>query len=366
MSQQSEMPATLYMERPKIPGAAAILDEMIPRARPKHGRLPPLKKTPRHSPNSSIEETESKVSRPGTRDGSQDVVREFLKQKKEQESTHMMKEAPLTLTIEQPKTPRQDSPKEPASPRSKVTKVTKATGVLNRGSGTGSAQASTNATPDASPSAAESAQDEMKEEKTTPSGQRIKLLRCGTISTDVAAASGVAKLWKKAEDEKKHVGRKSLAAIERIELRSGRKPGGSLENRLKALDQKRCERVREDRLRMLEEQKERNFNEIPEKERSALEDAFTTFDIDNSGYLDHKEVVACLREFGLCGATPDEKKEILKLCLEATIEEDDPTSEAKKGGESPEPKKAERSAEDVQVDLYDLALKVVPCVRQAL
>merc|ERR1711871_1069385 len=96
--------------------------------------------------------------------------------------------------------------------------------------------------------------------------------------------------------------------------------------------------------------------EMPAKERQALEEAFKRFDFDDSGFLDHTEVISCLREFGLNGTTAEEKRAILGVCVEATVSDDD----------DPNPVPEVRRPEDVEIDLWDLALTVVPCVRQAL
>lgn len=103
-------------------------------------------------------------------------------------------------------------------------------------------------------------------------------------------------------------------------------------------------------------QKKRNFSQLPMKEQQALIEAFARFDIDNSGYLDHSEVIACLREFGLCGTTPAEKREILRICCEATVSHED---------DAPKQTTPATTA-IVAIDLLDLALTVVPRVRNAL
>jgi len=83
---------------------------------------------------------------------------------------------------------------------------------------------------------------------------------------------------------------------------------------------------------------------------------FDEFDKDKSGYLDHAECVTCLREFGLNGTTTEEKRTVLSVCVEASVSDDD----------DPNPVPTVQRPCDVQIDLLDLALTVVPLVRQAL
>jgi len=126
-----------------------------------------------------------------------------------------------------------------------------------------------------------------------------------------------------------------------------------LEERMKRIEERRGEQLKQTKSQKKYEQKINMFYALPATEQDALEQAFMRFDIDNSGFLDHGELVYCLREFGLAGTTAAEKREILNICCEAMVAESD----------SP---KAQVTSEDVQISLVDLALIVVPRVRMAM
>lgn len=125
--------------------------------------------------------------------------------------------------------------------------------------------------------------------------------------------------------------------------------------RLKRLDVKRVQKLRQDRHIKQRELKFMRFNELPESEAEAIRGAFQLFDMDNSGYLDQREVVLCLQEFGMRGTTSVEKREIMRICREATsalVAEPDPDGD--------------RDPNDIAVDLLEFALTVVPQVRRRL
>jgi len=127
----------------------------------------------------------------------------------------------------------------------------------------------------------------------------------------------------------------------------------TLSDRMKMLEKRRGDQLTKIKTDQKNEQKMSRFSEMEEKEREALMAAFKQYDVDNSGSLDHGEVIACLREFGLAGTTPQEKREILTICCEAMVSD----SEADK---------IKVSTEDVSIDLLDFALNVVPRVRSSL
>eukprot|EP00933_Yihiella_yeosuensis_P006133 TRINITY_DN110788_c0_g1_i1.p1 TRINITY_DN110788_c0_g1~~TRINITY_DN110788_c0_g1_i1.p1 ORF type:complete len:1079 (+),score=223.03 TRINITY_DN110788_c0_g1_i1:92-3328(+) len=74
----------------------------------------------------------------------------------------------------------------------------------------------------------------------------------------------------------------------------------------------------------LEAQKEASATQqrlqaLPEKEMHALEKVFHRFDKDDSGSLEHTEVVNALRDLGICGTNTTEKREIAKLCRDIAM-----------------------------------------------
>mmetsp|Transcript_120478 Transcript_120478/g.190947 ORF Transcript_120478/g.190947 Transcript_120478/m.190947 type:complete len:883 (+) Transcript_120478:87-2735(+) len=144
-------------------------------------------------------------------------------------------------------------------------------------------------------------------------------------------------------------------ALSRNARASLKQASEKLHARFQRLESKRMEKAKLLKIRKRETQKKQAFSEMPESERQALIEAFARFDIDMSGYLDHGEVIACLREFGLCGTTPAEKREILRICCQATTSDEDGS-----------PREQATSPGKVAIDLFDLALTVVPLVRHAL
>jgi calmodulin len=98
----------------------------------------------------------------------------------------------------------------------------------------------------------------------------------------------------------------------------------------------------------------RRYNDLPKAETDAIETSFNNCDRDGSGFLNHSEVIRCLREVGLQGTCAAEKREILRVCKEATD-----GAQQRCGADCNE-------AEAVAVDLLTFALEVVPRVRQTL
>mmetsp|Transcript_100007 Transcript_100007/g.173527 ORF Transcript_100007/g.173527 Transcript_100007/m.173527 type:complete len:963 (-) Transcript_100007:11-2899(-) len=130
-----------------------------------------------------------------------------------------------------------------------------------------------------------------------------------------------------------------------------------LSERMKRIEIRRTDRMKQIRSERHHELKVRQFNQMPEDEREALTQAFAAFDEDKSGYLENNEVLACMHEFGLAGHTSEEKRAILDICTEATNAGNPLT---------PKSDSSEDSERKVAIDIYDLALTVVPEVRQKL
>lgn len=152
-----------------------------------------------------------------------------------------------------------------------------------------------------------------------------------------------------ARDDRKSI-KIDMQKKKKFEFKMKRMP---LKDRLQKLEENRAAQLKSLKAKKRHDDKMCRFNEMNEKEREALREAFARFDIDDSGYLDHGELIACLREFGLCGTTGEEKRGILDISCEATCSD----------GEGEQPAV---SSEEVQIDLLDLALVVVPRVRQLL
>lgn len=126
--------------------------------------------------------------------------------------------------------------------------------------------------------------------------------------------------------------------------------------RLRRLELRQTGKAAEIRNQRQRELRRRQFAALPPGEVEALKAIFERFDLDRSGYLDHFEVMACLREFGMSGSTPQEKREIFDICLEATPAEALPDTVIA----------VQKEGSDVMVNLTELALTVVPRVRQRL
>jgi len=75
--------------------------------------------------------------------------------------------------------------------------------------------------------------------------------------------------------------------------------------------------MKERRLGPYDREKQRRLDELPQADVEAFSQAFQRFDKDKSGYLDKKEILACLRELGLRGSNTAEKRDIRRICSEA-------------------------------------------------
>lgn len=131
-------------------------------------------------------------------------------------------------------------------------------------------------------------------------------------------------------------------------------PKGNIMDRLDRIDQRRQIRVIEKKLQKHKEQKKKRFEALPPKERKHIEEAFEKFDLDNSGELDKDEVVQCLKEFGLSGMTGEETRAIIEVCSDASQDDQNPL------------RMFTDDDQVVSVGLHDLALTVIPRVRNKL
>mmetsp|Transcript_130084 Transcript_130084/g.277889 ORF Transcript_130084/g.277889 Transcript_130084/m.277889 type:complete len:1026 (+) Transcript_130084:91-3168(+) len=148
-----------------------------------------------------------------------------------------------------------------------------------------------------------------------------------------------------------------------------------LQERLKRLELRNGHRKQMARHAKELEAQRKKFNELPREDVDAINRGFMLFDEDSSGTLDQDEVFACLRELGLRGSNTAEKREILKICIEATealrdmqivIPGVDPVKKSRteltEESEVP-PEEEEEPEAKVSIDLLTLALVVVPQVR---
>lgn len=362
ISMSESVPAPLYAERPKLPLSEHIKDLMVPRARPKYGRL--------HSPkvksrgcDSTGDSGSPGNSRPGTSNNSkrscaQGAVRNFLKERAEHatsgKSVSKGKRA-VQMKEEQPEEIESPGEARRSTSFKNVAKAASTFGtrnskLLKRGSVIDRSM----------PPETESTRiSTILDESVTTGGEvldgedTIKLnRRRQTTHVSSEAHKKASKLLEMNSIEEGSRRQSSNTRDHEFEF----KPKGTLDERLKRLDQKRNERAQQERSKLRAENKKRRFEELPDSERQALTDAFNKFDKDKSGYLDHAECVTCLREFGLNGTTTEEKRTVLSVCVEASVSDDD----------DPNPVPTVQRPCDVQIDLLDLALTVVPLVRQAL
>mmetsp|Transcript_115679 Transcript_115679/g.247229 ORF Transcript_115679/g.247229 Transcript_115679/m.247229 type:complete len:939 (+) Transcript_115679:158-2974(+) len=132
-----------------------------------------------------------------------------------------------------------------------------------------------------------------------------------------------------------------------------------LAQRLRRLERKRQkEQEHAKRLRL--------FNSLPQEDTTAMQMLFEQFDKDSSGFLEHMEAVACLRELGLRGTNTLEKREINRICKEATK-----PPKLQQGGPGPTKEEeagtskrvVEMDDDSIAIDLLTFALTVVPQVR---
>lgn len=351
MTMPSGLPSTLFVERPKLPSTACILGEMVPRARPKHGRLAPLKtKVHKSCPSASSAEGDSETRESTPRSGrtrirTQDGVRDFLRSRSADIQAKKKKDS---LQPAPPKSPV--APSAPQTPQERKSnafkKVARATSFF------GSHRSSSGAfTDDAQLAPTSPTSDDMGAGGGDQSPtSRLSPRRRGALAPSRNDTSDLGKFTDEPEDFRAEKPRMSM------HKQFDFKPPGTMAYRMKRLEEKRSAKAKEDKSKWSQESKTRRFEEIPEKERAALTDAFARFDIDRSGYLDHSEVIACLREFGLNGRNAVEKQEILGVCVEATLCNDEERDLPLAG-----------KAESVKINtLFELALNVVPRVRQAL
>jgi Ca2+-binding EF-hand superfamily protein len=141
----------------------------------------------------------------------------------------------------------------------------------------------------------------------------------------------------------------------------------SVSDRLDRVDARRrlCpiqrQKAMERKIERQKEAKKQKYEALPEKEREHISDAFQKFDLDNSGELDKDEVVQCLKEFGLSGINGEETAAIVDICG-AVSTDVAPMKTIKSMAELAE----QEEEENVAVDLYDLAITVIPKVRRKL
>lgn len=163
----------------------------------------------------------------------------------------------------------------------------------------------------------------------------------------------------------------------------------SLFDRIKRLEVRRRVRERQQKTLRRQDSRRRAFNLLPKSEVDALERAFLQFDGDRSGHLERREIVDCLRELGLRGSNTAEKRDILKICMEATApappepgegrtprvrilsegrdtQEEGSAESAEGEGDDVEGGAAPEEGASVRVDFLTFALDVVPRVRQRL
>jgi len=91
----------------------------------------------------------------------------------------------------------------------------------------------------------------------------------------------------------------------------------SLSERMEMLEQRYYDRKEAKRILEEKELQKQGFYLLPKTQIATLTKAFSTFDTDDSGSLEPQELRACLREMGLGGATPGEKRDIAQICLES-------------------------------------------------
>eukprot|EP00927_Polykrikos_kofoidii_P025612 TRINITY_DN22982_c0_g1_i1.p1 TRINITY_DN22982_c0_g1~~TRINITY_DN22982_c0_g1_i1.p1 ORF type:complete len:868 (-),score=182.50 TRINITY_DN22982_c0_g1_i1:165-2768(-) len=107
----------------------------------------------------------------------------------------------------------------------------------------------------------------------------------------------------------------------------------------------------------------RQLDTLPEAEALQMKEVFDRFDLNNSERLEGSEIVQALRELGLQGTTTAEKRDITKLWQEAAKEA---AEDARKGGSKRPVIVSHQRDETFSIDFLTFALKVVPCVRQAM
>jgi len=134
----------------------------------------------------------------------------------------------------------------------------------------------------------------------------------------------------------------------------------SLGDRLKRLERKGMQKREEQKATREQDLLRKQFNSLPPAEADAIQHVFERFDLDGSGFLEHQEVMAALRELGLRGTNLSEKREILKICRNPGQEDDLGDLGVTTCSETIEDKLV------VAVDVLRFALQVVPRVRARL
>ncbi|CAJ1400451.1 unnamed protein product [Effrenium voratum] len=110
------------------------------------------------------------------------------------------------------------------------------------------------------------------------------------------------------KDEHDHSPRVSIGSVDAH-------TASEMRQRMKTTLRRRIHSIREMVLKQRNENDaQKKYEHIPQKEKDALERAFFQYDADLSGYLEWEEVIPALRELGLSGSNAIEKREILQVC----------------------------------------------------
>jgi Ca2+-binding EF-hand superfamily protein len=96
-------------------------------------------------------------------------------------------------------------------------------------------------------------------------------------------------------------------------------PKNPLVSRMQTLDSLGKEKRKLSRMQALLDVKRQEFEKRPEAERQQLSEAFQKHDSDNSGSLDHKEILACLTDLGLKPHTHVETREMRRIINEVAV-----------------------------------------------
>mmetsp|Transcript_149809 Transcript_149809/g.481189 ORF Transcript_149809/g.481189 Transcript_149809/m.481189 type:complete len:966 (+) Transcript_149809:125-3022(+) len=130
----------------------------------------------------------------------------------------------------------------------------------------------------------------------------------------------------------------------------------TVRDRLNRLQAGRAAKVLEQKASQEKDNLRKQFNELPAAEAEAIQKVFDRFDLDDSGGLDHDEVVEALKELGLSGGNLAEKREIHRICrvFGGTHRGDDEDGEG------------DDVVGEVCVDIFQFSLRVVPQVRNFL
>lgn len=96
-------------------------------------------------------------------------------------------------------------------------------------------------------------------------------------------------------------------------------PKNPLVSRMRTLDSLGKEKRKLNRMQALLDCKRQEFEKRPEPERQQLSEAFQKHDVDNSGSLDHKEILACLADLGLKPHTQVESREVRRIINEVAV-----------------------------------------------